>query len=77
MEQMAALYGDALRAHAGSSPCAVVGYSFSGKIAFEAARVLQHAGGNVATVILIDTFAWGGAPGMRAYARNHWLVPPP
>jgi nonribosomal peptide synthetase DhbF len=68
MEQLAALYGDALRAHARSSPCVVVGYSFSGKIAFEAARVLQHAGGNVALVLLIDTFAWGGAPGMHTYA---------
>ena len=73
MEQLAALYGDAVRAHAGSSPCVVVGYSFSGKIAFEAARVLQHAGGNVAVVLLIDTFAWGGAPGMRTYAWQSLL----
>jgi nonribosomal peptide synthetase DhbF len=73
MEQLAALYGDAVRAHAGSSPCVVVGYSFSGKIAFEAARVLQRAGGNLAVVLLIDTFAWGGAPGMRTYAWQNLL----
>ena len=73
MEQLAALYGDALRAHAGSSPCVVVGYSFSGKIAFEAARVLQCAGGNVAVVLLLDTFAWGGAPGRRTYAWQSLL----
>jgi thioesterase domain-containing protein len=73
MEQLAALYGDAVRAHAGSSPCVVVGYSFPGKIAFEAARVLQRAGGNLAVVILIDTFAWGGAPGMRTYAWQNLL----
>ena len=73
MEQLAALYGDALRAHAGSSPCVVVGYSFSGKIAFEAARLLQHAGGNVAVVILIDAFAWGGGPSRRTYAWQSLL----
>jgi thioesterase domain-containing protein len=69
MEQLAAFYGDALRAHAGSSPCVVVGYSFAGKIAFEAARVLQDAGGNVAVVILIDAFAFG-VSGRRTVA---WL----
>jgi thioesterase domain-containing protein len=73
MEQLAALYGYAVRAHAGSSPCVVVGYSFSGKIAFEAARVLQRAGGNLAVVLLIDTFAWGGAPSLRNYAWQNLL----
>jgi thioesterase domain-containing protein len=73
MEQLAALYGDALRAHAGSSPCVVVGYSFCGKIAFEAARLLQRAGGKVAVVLLLDAFAWGGAPGMRTYAWQSLL----
>jgi hypothetical protein len=73
MEQLVALYGDALRAHAGSSPCVVMGYSFLGKIAFEAARVLQHAGGNVAVVILIDAFAWGGVPGRLDFAWQSLL----
>ena len=54
IEQLGALYGEVLRAHAGSSPCVVAGYSFWGKVAFEAARALQRAGGNVAVVVLLD-----------------------
>jgi amino acid adenylation domain-containing protein len=54
IEQLGVLHGDALRAHAGSSPCVVAGYSLHGKIAFEAARALQRAGGNVALVLLLD-----------------------
>ena len=62
IEQLGALYGDVLRAHAGSSPCVVAGYSFVGKIAFEAARALQRAGGNVALVLLLDAraYTWSG-----------------
>ena len=60
IEQLGALYGDVLRAHAGSSPCVVVGCYFGGKIAFEAARTLQRAGGNVALVLLIDSTTWSG-----------------
>ena len=60
IEQLGALYGDALSAHAGSSPCVVVGCNFGGRIAFEAARVLQRAGGNVALVLLIDAQTWSG-----------------
>jgi amino acid adenylation domain-containing protein len=60
IEDLGALYGDVLCAHAGSSPCVVVGYSFAGKIAFEAARSLQRAGGNVAFVLLIDAPAHVG-----------------
>ena len=60
IEQLGALYGDVLRAHAGSSPCVVVGCNFGGKIAFEAARTLQRAGGNVALVLLIDSTTWSG-----------------
>ena len=51
----------------------VVGYSFAGKIAFEAAHVLRRAGGNVALVILIDAFAWAGGPGRRIYAWRSLL----
>lgn len=62
IEQLGVLHGDLLRAHAGSSPCAVAGYSLQGKIAFEAARALQRAGGNVALVLLLDARAssWSG-----------------
>jgi nonribosomal peptide synthetase DhbF len=75
MDQLVALYGDALRAHVGSSACVVVGYSFLGKIAFEAAHALQRAGGNVALVLLIDAFAWNGGPGVRDYMWHNlrWI----
>ena len=59
-EQLGTLYGAALRAHAGSSPCIVVGYSFGGKVAFETARAVQRAKGNVTLVLLIDAYAWSG-----------------
>jgi amino acid adenylation domain-containing protein len=59
-ERLGALYGEALRAHIGSSPCIVVGYSFGGKIAFEAVRAAQRAKGNIALVLLIDAYAWSG-----------------
>jgi amino acid adenylation domain-containing protein len=57
IEQLGALYGELLAAHVGSSPCVVAGYCWGGKIAFEAARVLQRAGGDVAFVLLLDTQA--------------------
>jgi thioesterase domain-containing protein len=58
IEELGVLHGDALHAHAGSSPCVVVGYSLFGKVAFEAARALQRAGGNVALVLLLDARAF-------------------
>ena len=68
MEQLGALYGDVLRAHAGSSPCVIAGYSLGGKIAFEAAHALQRAGGNVGLVLLVDAwaFTWVGRPAERS-----------
>ena len=57
IEQLGVLHGDLLRAHAGSSPCVLAGYSLEGKMAFEAARALQRAGGNVAFVLLLDARA--------------------
>jgi thioesterase domain-containing protein len=59
-ERLGALYGEVLGAHIGSSPCVVVGYSFGGKIAFEAVRAAQRAKGNIALVLLIDAYAWSG-----------------
>ena len=71
IEQLGALYGGVLREHAGSSPCVVMGCHFGGKIAFEAARVLQSAGGNVALVVLVDAFA-GTSRVLRGPAWQSW-----
>ena len=63
IEQLGAHFGDVLRAHAGSSPCIIAGYSLGGKIAFEAAQALERAGGNVELVLLVDAraFTWSGS----------------
>jgi amino acid adenylation domain-containing protein len=60
LEKLGELYGKALFAHIGSSPCVIAGYSFSGKVAFEAARAIKRAGGDVVLVLLIDAYAWFG-----------------
>ncbi len=57
IEQLGGRFGDIVRAHAGSAPCVLVGYSFWGKIAFEAAQALTGAGGKVECVLLIDASA--------------------
>ncbi len=56
-EELGVRFGEGLRTHAGSTPCVLVGYSFWGKVAFEAARALIDAGGKVACVLLIDAYA--------------------
>jgi amino acid adenylation domain-containing protein len=63
VEQLGALYSDSVRAHAGSSPFVILGYSLGGKIAFEAAHALRRAGGNLGLVLLVDAwaFTWTGA----------------
>jgi amino acid adenylation domain-containing protein len=75
IEEMGALYSGELRAHAGSSPCVIVGYSLFGKVAFEAAHALRRAGGNVALVLLIDAraFAWGGALHGPGWQSLKWI----
>ena len=66
MEQLGALHGEVVRAHAGTSPCVVAGYSFQGKVVIEVARALQRAGGNLALVLLINSTVWTGtAHGIR------------
>jgi thioesterase domain-containing protein len=66
VEQLGALHGDVVCAHAGTTPCVVAGYSFQGKVVIEAARALRRAGANLVLVLLIDSTAWtGSAPGMR------------
>jgi amino acid adenylation domain-containing protein len=72
IEQLGALYGDALSAYAGSSPCVVVGCN-SGMIAFEAAHVLQRSGGNIAFVLLIDAFTWSGHIRGTAWLSLLWM----
>ena len=74
MEQLGALHGDVVRAHAGTSPCVVAGYSFQGKVVVEAARALQQAGGNLVSVFLIDSTAWTGTVHRirQTASRNLW-----
>jgi thioesterase domain-containing protein len=60
ISQLGALYGNAVRAHAGTSPCVIAGYSFLGKVVIEAARALQQAGGQIAMVLLIESNVWSG-----------------
>ena len=75
IEQLGALYGDVLRAHAGSSPCVIAGYSLGGKIAFEAAHALRRAGGNVRLVLLVDAwaFTWSGATRGPVWQSLRWI----
>jgi len=54
LKEMVAPYASALHAHAGSTPCVIVGYSFQGLIGFEAAHQLQELGGKVELVMLLD-----------------------
>ena len=73
LSQIGELYADLIHAHAGLSPCVIVGYSFFGKVAFEAAHALQRDGGNVAHIILIDAFNWTDArPGWRQSLQWIW-----
>ena len=58
IEQLGVRYGEILAAHSGSEPCVIAGYCLGGKIACEAARVVQRAGGNVAFVLLLDARAF-------------------
>jgi amino acid adenylation domain-containing protein len=55
MGQLVQPYLDALRAHAGSSRCILVGHCFAGLIAFELARRFQEVGGSIGKVILLDS----------------------
>ena len=73
LEQLGMLYGKVVRAHAGTSRCVIAGYSFMGKIAFEAARALQSEGGELAFVALIDAFAWSGLTRGSVLQSWHWI----
>jgi thioesterase domain-containing protein len=54
LEDMVVPYVTALRAHAGSTPCVLVGYSFHASMAFEIAHQLKAKGGQVALLMLLD-----------------------
>jgi len=54
LEEMVAPYVAALSAHVGNKPCVLVGYSFHGSMAFEAAHQMRELGGKVEAVLLLD-----------------------
>ena len=58
--QLGEICGAAVHAHAGQTPCVIMGYCVDGKIAVEAAHALERAGGSVALVVLIDAVMDGG-----------------
>jgi thioesterase domain-containing protein len=86
LEQFVAPYAAALSMHARSSSCVLVGHSFGGLMAFEAAHQLKEQGGKVELVILLDAQAkypaphqvawqhlqkdWGRAPQLRLTDRT-------
>lgn len=66
IEEMAGAYLDAIRAVAPSEPLHLGGWSMGGLIAYEMARQYVASGGDVASVVLLDT----GAPGTYADTRT-------
>ena len=54
LEDRAAQYVAALRAHVGTTPCALAGHSFNANMAFEIAHQLNAIGSKVELVILLD-----------------------
>ena len=69
LEQFVAPYAAALSMHARSSSCVLVGHSFSGLMAFEAAHQLNEQGGKVEMVILLDAEAKYPAPRQLAWQQ--------
>jgi thioesterase domain-containing protein len=79
MEEMVAPYVEALCAHSRPAPCVLIGHSFGGLMAFEAAHQIFDRGGSVEMVMLLDAPAaypsahqaahqalrkiWNGSPG--------------
>src|SRR5580693_4145358 len=75
LEDMVVPYVTALRAHAGSTPCVLVGYSFHASMAFEIARQLLETGGQVDLVMVLDAPAEYPAPHKIAWKnlRETWV----
>jgi thioesterase domain-containing protein len=75
LEDMVAPYVTALRAHAGSTPCVIAGYSFHASMAFEIAHQLLDKGGQVDLVMLLDAPAEYPLPHRIAWKnlRDTWM----
>jgi amino acid adenylation domain-containing protein len=75
IQQLGALYADVLRAHVGSSPCVVAGYSLLGKVTFEAVHALRCAGCDVSLVVLVDAWAFRRSGPVRGLAWHslRWI----
>jgi thioesterase domain-containing protein len=75
LEDMVVPYVTALRAHAGSTPCVLVGYSFHASMAFEIAHQLLEKGGQVDLVMLLDAPAEYPHPHKVAWKnlRDAWM----
>jgi thioesterase domain-containing protein len=77
LKEMVALYAAALHAHAGSTPCVIVGYSFQGLIGFEVAHQLKELGGKVELVMLLDASARYPASHCIAWQKLQEVWRPP
>ncbi len=77
LKEMVAPYASAIHAHAGSTPCVIVGYSFHGLMGFEAAHQIQELGGKVEMVMLLDAPAQYPAAHCIAWQklREVWRLP--
>jgi len=75
LEDMVVPYVTALRAHASSAPCVLVGYSFHASMAFEIAHQLLEKGGQVDLVMILDAPAEYPLPHKIAWRnlRNTWM----
>jgi thioesterase domain-containing protein len=75
LADMVVPYVTALREHAGSTPCVLVGYSFHASMAFEIAHQLLDTGGQVALVMILDAPAEYPLPHKIAWKnlRNTWM----
>jgi thioesterase domain-containing protein len=73
IEEMARTYLDAIRALIPSEPLHLGGWSMGGMVAYEMARQVVAAGGEVASLILLDTAA-PGSYGDRSIPKNILLA---
>jgi thioesterase domain-containing protein len=75
LEDMVVPYVTALRAHAGSTPCVLVGYSFHASMAFEIAHQLLEKGSKVDLVMVLDAPAEYPGPHKIAWKnlRDTWM----